>query len=72
MLAACMAQKGEGSHLQSHLHAAAKDGAPQEGLWAAIQLIGNRVSSIARATGLDTWSATFPPDQRTMKRVVEP
>jgi alkylhydroperoxidase/carboxymuconolactone decarboxylase family protein YurZ len=72
ILAACIAQKGEVFRLQIYLHAAAKAGAPQEELWSAIQLIGNRVSSIARATGLETWRATFRPDHLTMKRVVAP
>ena len=71
ILAACIAQKDEVPHLPIHLHAAAKAGATQEELWAAIQLIGDWVGSVARAKGLEAWRATFRPDLPTIERVVE-
>jgi alkylhydroperoxidase/carboxymuconolactone decarboxylase family protein YurZ len=71
ILAACIAQKDEVSHLQIHMHAAAKAGATEEELWAAIQLIGDWVGSVARAKGLEAWRATFRPDLPTIERVVE-
>lgn len=71
ILAACITQKDEVSHLQIHLHAAVKAGATKEELWAAIQLIGDWVGSVARAKGLEAWRATFRPDLPTIERVVE-
>jgi alkylhydroperoxidase/carboxymuconolactone decarboxylase family protein YurZ len=71
ILAACIAQKDEVPHVQIHLHAAIKAGATKEELWAAIQLIGDWVGSIARAKGLEAWRATFRPDLPTIERVVE-
>jgi hypothetical protein len=64
-------QKDEISHPQIHLHAAVKAGAIKEELWAAIQLIGDWVGSVARAKGLEAWRATFRPDLPTIERVVE-
>ena len=71
ILAACIAQKDEVSHLQIHMHAAAKAGATKEELWEAIDLIGGWVGSVARAKGLEAWRATFRPDLPTIERVVE-
>jgi len=71
ILAACIAPKDEVPHLQIHMHAAGKAGATQEDLWAAIQLIGDWVGSVARAKGLEAWRATFRPDLPTIERVVE-
>ena len=71
ILAACIAQKDEVSHLQIHMHAATKAGATKEELWEAIDLIGGWVGSVARAKGLEAWRATFRPDLPTIERVVE-
>jgi alkylhydroperoxidase/carboxymuconolactone decarboxylase family protein YurZ len=71
ILATCIAQKDEVSHLQIHVHAAVKAGATQEEIWEAINLIGGWSGSVARAKGLEAWRATFRPDLPTIERVVE-
>lgn len=71
ILAACITQKDEVSHLQIHMHAASKAGASEEEIWEAINLIGGWAASVARAKGLEAWRATFRPDLPTIERVVE-
>ena len=71
IIAACVAQADEVSHLQIHMHAANKAGATPEELMDLLNLIGGWTGALAQFKGIEAWRATFRPDIPTIERVVE-